>query len=65
MDFRKMVLKETGIVAIGEVIGVAAMYGIFALLGKFDSAVLIGGLVGGVGRFESLALRWRNTPCRS
>ena len=48
MDFRKMVLKETGIVAIGEVIGVAAMYGIFALLGKFDSTVLIGGLVGGV-----------------
>ena len=47
MDFRKMVLKETGIVAIGECIGVAAMFGIFALLGKFDSTVLIGGLVGG------------------
>ncbi len=48
MDFRKMVLKETGIVAIGECVGVAAMYGVFALLGKFDAAVLIGGLVGGI-----------------
>ena len=48
MDFRKMVLKETGIVALGEAIGVAAMYGVFALLGHFDMTVLIGGLVGGL-----------------
>lgn len=46
MDVRKMVLKETGIVAIGECIGTAAMFGIFALLGKWDSAVFIGGLIG-------------------
>ena len=48
MDYRKMVLKETGIVAIGECIGVAILFGIFALLGRFDRSVLIGGLVGGV-----------------
>lgn len=48
MDVRKMVLKETGIVAIGECIGVAGMLLVFALLGKFDSTVLVGGLVGGV-----------------
>lgn len=48
MDVRKMVLKETGIIAIGEGIGVAVMFGIFALLGKFDQTVLIGGLVGGL-----------------
>ena len=48
MDVRKMVLKETGIVAIGECIGVACMFGVFALLGHFDSTVLVGGLVGGI-----------------
>ena len=48
MDIRKFVLKETGIIALGEAIGVAAMVGIFALLGKFDSSVLLGGIVGGL-----------------
>lgn len=48
MDVRKMVLKETGIIAIGEAIGVAGMFGVFVLLGRFDLAVLIGGLVGGL-----------------
>lgn len=47
MDMRKEVLRQTGIVALGEAIGVAAMIGIFALLGKFDSSVLWGGIVGG------------------
>lgn len=47
MDSRKFVLKQTGIVAIGQVICVAAMVGIFALLGQFNMAVLWGGLVGG------------------
>ena len=48
MDSRKLVLKQTGVVAIGEGIGVAVMLGIFALLGKFDIAVLLGGLIGAV-----------------
>ena len=48
MDVRKFVLKETRIIAIGECIGVAAMWGIYALLGRFDRTVLLGGIVGAV-----------------
>ncbi len=48
MDSRKVVLHETMIVAIGEAIGVALMYGVFALLGSFDSSVLLGGIAGGL-----------------
>lgn len=47
MDPKKIVLQHTGIVAVGEVVGVAAMIGIFALLGHYDSTVLLGGIVGG------------------
>lgn len=47
-DSRKIVFHETGIVAIGEVIGVAIMLGVYGLLGRFDRAVLLGGIVGGV-----------------
>lgn len=47
MDERKELLRQTGIVALGEALGVAAMIGIFALLGEFDMGVLWGGLVGG------------------
>lgn len=48
MDSRKIVFQETAVVAVGQVIGIAAMFGIFALLGQFDSTVLLGGIVGGV-----------------
>ena len=47
MDLRKTVFRETGIIALGVVIGVALMYGVFALLGRFDRAVLLGGVIGG------------------
>ena len=47
MDMRKFVLRQTGVVALGETMGVAAMIGIFALLGAYDSRVLLGGIVGG------------------
>ena len=43
METRKIVLHETGIIAIGECIGVAAMFAIFALLGR-----VLGGLIGAV-----------------
>ena len=46
MDSRKFVLTETAIILAGELIGSAAMVGIFALLGKFDSTVLLGAVVG-------------------
>ncbi len=48
MDMRKYVLRQTGIVALGEAIGVGILCGIFALLSKFDTSVLLGGIVGGV-----------------
>lgn len=48
MDSRKLVLHETAIIAIGQVICTAAMIGVFALLGKFDLTVLWGGLLGAV-----------------
>ncbi|MBP3656928.1 MAG: hypothetical protein J6K32_09565 [Clostridia bacterium] len=46
MESRKIVLKETGIIAVGVTIGVALMYAVFALLGRFDRTVLLGGVVG-------------------
>ena len=48
MDKGKYVLRQTGVVALGEALGVAAMIGIFALLGSFDTGVLLGGIVGGL-----------------
>ena len=48
MDMRKFILQQTGIVALGEAVGVGIMIGIFALLGKYDGAVLLGGVVGGI-----------------
>lgn len=48
MDSRKIALKETQTIAIGETVGVALMIGVFALLGKYDTSVLLGGIVGGV-----------------
>ena len=40
METRKIVLRETGIIAIGECVGVAVMIIIFALLGQFDRSVV-------------------------
>lgn len=48
MDSRKIVFRETAVVAIGQVICVGVMLGIYALLGKFDRTVLLGGIVGGL-----------------
>ncbi len=48
MDSRKFVLRQTLILAIGEAVCVGIMLGIFALLRKLDSSVILGGLVGGL-----------------
>lgn len=48
MESRKFVLKETGMVAVGQAICVAVMIGLFALLGHYDKTVLLGGIFGGV-----------------
>ena len=58
-DSRKLVLKETAIVALGEAICVALMCGVYALLGKFGLSVVLGGLVGflvATGNFFFLAV---------
>lgn len=59
MDSRKMVLTQTGIVALGQVVGIAAMVGIFALLGQFNYTVLLGAIAGGIvatGNFLLMAI---------
>lgn len=48
MDSRKFVLQETIIVALGQAVCVGLMIGIFALLGKFDTPVWLGGIAGGI-----------------
>lgn len=58
-ESRKLVLKEVALVAVGEAICVAIMCVIYALLGKFSTAVLLGGLVGllvATGNFFALAV---------
>lgn len=59
MNSRQFVLRETGMLAIGEAICVAAIIGVFALLGYYDTTVLVGGLIGGVlavGNFFFMAI---------
>ncbi len=48
MDQRKFILKETAIQALGHVICVGIMLGIFALLGKYQLSVILGGIFGGI-----------------
>lgn len=48
MDSRKFVLQETALMALGQAICVGAIVGVYALLGYYDSTVLLGGAVGGV-----------------
>lgn len=59
MDSRKIVWKQTLFVALGEGLCVAAMIGIFALLHRYDTTVLLGGILGGlvsVGNFFFMAV---------
>ena len=59
MDSRKMVLTQTGIVVLGQVVGIAVMVGIFALLGQFNYTVLLGAMAGGIvatGNFLFMAI---------
>lgn len=46
MDSRKIVYKETAIVAVGEVIGTAVIVAIYAVIGKFTGKVLWSALAG-------------------
>lgn len=49
MDFPKHnIFKEAAVMAVGMALCVAAMLGVYALLGKYDGTVLLGGIAGGV-----------------
>ncbi len=59
MDARKLVLRQTGILALGLGICTAAVMGIFALLGRFDRSVLLGSIFGlllALGNFFFMAI---------
>lgn len=59
MDSKKLVWRETGIVAAGVLLCTAVMIGVFAMLGKFDVSVLLGGAAGAllaVGNFFFMAV---------
>lgn len=59
MNARKFILRETAMLALGEAICIAAMIGIFALLGHFNYTVVLGGIIGGilaVGNFFFMAI---------
>jgi cobalamin synthase len=46
MDSRKKILKDTAVIALGEVLCSAVMVGIFAALGYFSITVLVSALAG-------------------
>jgi hypothetical protein len=46
MDSRKFILKQLVIVAVALVACVGGMFGVFAMLGKWNMQVLLGGIVG-------------------
>ena len=59
MDSRQIVLKETGRIALGELVCVAVMLGVFALLNRLDSSVWLGAAAGtvlAVGNFFFMAV---------
>ena len=58
-ESRKLVLKETALIAIGEAVCVALMCLVYVLIGKFQLSVLLGGLIGllvATGNFFALAV---------
>lgn len=46
MKSKNVVFRDTSVVVIGQLITTATMIGIFALLGKFDTSLLLGGIAG-------------------
>ena len=46
MDSRKIAIRETLVILTGEAACTGVMFGVFALLGRFDRTVLAGGAVG-------------------
>ncbi|MCR4577120.1 MAG: ATP synthase subunit I [Clostridiales bacterium] len=48
MDSRKLVLRQTLYIFLGELVLTALMLGVFALIGRFDGKVILGGAAGAV-----------------
>lgn len=48
MDSKKQIWVDTAPIAIGQMLGVAAVSGIFAFLGRFDITVPLGSLCGAI-----------------
>ena len=46
MNTQSVTVKETLKIAIGEIIVLILMFAVFALLGRFDTSVVFGGLLG-------------------
>lgn len=59
MNTHKFILRETALLGAAELGCVAAMAGVFALLGYFDYTVILGGVIGAVlavGNFFFMAI---------
>lgn len=56
MNKQNPVVRELIMVCTGEAICVALMIGVFALLGRLDTSVVLGGVLGGVLAAGNLAL---------
>lgn len=48
MESRKFIIRECGVLALGQLVCVGLIVAAFALLGRFDWDVVIGGVVGAV-----------------
>lgn len=48
MSIRNPVYRETATIAVGEVLCVGLMLGVYALAGQLDRAAVLGGVLGGV-----------------
>ena len=59
MNVRKFILRETALLALGELVCSAAIVGVFALLGQFSYQVILGVVIGSilaVGNFFFMAI---------
>ena len=50
MDSRKIVYRETGIIAIGQGVSLVLMFAVYAVIGKMNGSVVCGGLAGAGAR---------------
>ncbi len=59
LESRKLVLRQTGIVLLGQAVCLGMMFGIYGLLSRLTVKVLLSGLVGGLvatGNFFFMAM---------